>query len=85
MSSDHIDFVRVLEAYDKDGDTLLVEHNLTNLPISFLEELFGKQPNDPLFFNPYEITEKHLDRLTKYVATPIEISKYDYFIACYQK
>jgi hypothetical protein len=56
---------------------------LFSINIDHVESLFGKQHDDPLFYNMYEVKYEHLDLLSSLGIQNIELDKCYYYIACY--
>jgi hypothetical protein len=71
--------VRRLRAYQKDGDDLVIEIELPPLEITYLQNLFGIEKDDPMY-DAYDVHEKQKVELEKYIDTEIYIDKYDYFL-----
>lgn len=71
--------VRKLRGYEKNGDALILEIKLPPLDISYLQNLFGIDKDNPMY-DAYEVHEKQKIVLEKYITEEIDLDRYDYFL-----
>jgi hypothetical protein len=76
---------RVLCLFQKDGEDLLHEIDISNLEIDFLKQWFNPIDDDPLLYGPYQVNFEFYKELCK---TIIECRNYnwedyDWYMECY--
>ena len=75
---------RSIEIYDKQNEELIFEYPLTNVRLSFLQNLFGEQKTN-FMLGGYKINTEQARKLEPYVDGRIDTQKYDCFLTCYTK
>lgn len=80
------DAERVLEWYEKDpGEALVGEETLRDLSLDDLRALFSPGDDDPYMVDVYEVEAAEVDRLQRAVSHRIDLDRFDYFVAAYQR
>lgn len=77
-----IRLIRALEWYQVVGQELIGEIALPELAISHLEQLFGVQEDDPLYFNMYRVNENHVSLMKEHLQHEFNFQRFSYFISC---
>lgn len=78
---------RVISIYNSENDRLLSEIDISNISVSFLNEIFDAKEDDPNLFMIYKINERQYAELVKYVPilSGIEFkSSHEIYLECYQ-
>jgi hypothetical protein len=80
---------RVLMWAEKPLDSPLVgDEPLRDLLLAELREMFGvaaDDPSDPPMFDGYKVEPRHVKRLQAAVTHQIDMDRFSYFVAAYQK
>jgi hypothetical protein len=86
---DESDVERVLEWYEQEpSDALIGEEVLRDLSLVELRELFGVRPDnreDPAMYHAYPVEQSHVARIQRAVHHRLELDRFDYFVAAYQR
>jgi len=70
---------RIIEGYEKNGDKLILEIPLRNVPLSFLQQLFRQPISNPMF-DCFPISAKEVKALENLIAKPLDLQSLDYFL-----
>ena len=75
---------RTISWFDKETELLVSEKNFDSVTVEILKKIFSPSADDPLMYNPYDITEDKAQELKKYVDLNFEFDKYFYQVDCFQ-
>jgi hypothetical protein len=70
---------RFISKFRRGTDSPLEEIALTNVPLATLQAIFQK-PSEDLMYASYDIDENHARALQPFVAEPIDLKAYEYFL-----
>lgn len=93
------DTIRFLQWFEKVGDALIGKEEITSLSLLELRKIFNvtdafpngvvefpyRENYDPYMINGYIVTEEHAKALQPYFKHKIDLTKYDYFVAAYER
>lgn len=75
---------RTISWFDKNTELLVSEMNIDSIDVEILKKIFNPSADDPLMYNPYDISEKKAHELKVYVHLNFEFDKYFYQVDCFQ-
>ena len=75
---------RTISWFDRQTEVLVAEQNIDFITLEILKEIFSPKTDDPLMYNPYEITEVEARKLGKYTDLKFNFEKYYYQVDCFQ-
>jgi hypothetical protein len=76
-----MDILRQVDVFDNQTENLVQEAPIDNFDLDKFKKRFEAKSEDPLMYNPYEITSSTVDLFPE---INFDFEKYSYFIACYQ-
>jgi len=76
---------RVIEVITRDTDEDVASINIDHISLEQLLEIFTPHEHgDPLLYDPYDISEKQINKLNSYLQEPIAFNeRYDYILAAF--
>lgn len=74
----------VLEAFDKVGTAFIKEINVTHIPLSELQRIFGIVDDPNLLDGEREVTSTHVIELQPYLNEILDVENYDWFFGARQ-
>jgi hypothetical protein len=74
--------IRLIEAYEKQGDELVEEVPIKHISLEALQEIFGIPRENPMYDN-CPINESQYLLLKPYLDKSLDLSKLDYYLTCY--
>jgi len=72
----------VLNAYEKRGGRLVTEHPLLDVNVETLRRIWEQPDDDPMYFS-YPVTPTIAEVLRDYVAAPLQLNDYNYYLEYY--
>lgn len=75
---------RTISWFDKHTEILVSEKNIDSIDLEILKEIFNPSKDDPLMYNPYNITEAKAKELKKHINIEFEFDRYFYQLDCFQ-
>lgn len=72
--------IRVLEAYEKDGDAFLFELPLRGITLAELQVLFNVPEDNPMY-DAWLVEECHVAELQPHIDSLLDLRRYSYYIA----
>jgi hypothetical protein len=75
---------RVITWFDKSNGKELGEFNVDNISLEVLVSIFNPPSEDYLMYGAYDITEKEVDNLKKYIDFEFYLDKHYYELDCFQ-
>lgn len=76
-----MNIVRQIEIFDNETNLLVEEVSLELFDLEIFKERFKAKNDDPLVYNPYEITTETVDL---FPSMNFDFEKFSYFISCYK-
>lgn len=78
---EHLNILRQIDVFDNQTEDLINELPVEQFDLETFKKRFQTKKEDPLMYDPYEITSSTMDLFPK---IEFNFEKYSYFIACYQ-
>ncbi len=75
---------RLISWFDKDTEELVSEMNVNQIGVETLKDIFNPSEEDPLMYNPYDITAIEAVALAKHINIAFDFNCYVYQIDCFQ-
>jgi hypothetical protein len=76
-----MDIVRQIDIFDNDTELLVQEIPIVLFDLNTFETRFNAKKDDPLMYNPYEITSDTVDLFPK---INFDFKRFSYYLVCYQ-
>jgi hypothetical protein len=76
-----MDIVRQIDIFDNDTELLVQEIPIVLFDLNTFETRFNAKNDDPLMYNPYEITSDTVDLFPK---VNFDFKRFSYYLVCYQ-
>ena len=76
-----MDIIRQVDVFDIQTENLVREVLIDKFDLEIFKKRFETKNEDPLMYNPYEITSSTIDLFPE---INFDFGKYSYFVACYQ-
>ena len=76
-----MDIIRQVDIFDNQTELLVQEVPVDSFNLETFRKRFEAKSEDPLMYNPYEITYSTIDLFPKIT---FDFEKYSYYVACYQ-
>lgn len=73
---------RTIFCYDKQTSFYIRDIPI-NIEFNILKDIFPPRECDPLLYECYEIKNKEIDKLNKYINIDFDLKKYDYYLEAY--
>ncbi len=73
--------LRQIDVFDNQTETLVKELPVDKFDLEIFKKRFDTKKEDPLMYNPYEISPSTKDLFPTII---FDFTKYSYYIACYQ-
>ncbi|HEY0612750.1 MAG TPA: hypothetical protein VGD35_23900 [Chitinophaga sp.] len=76
---------RLISIFNRQTEELVEEINVDYIPLDTLKVIFGPREDDPLMLDPYQIDEKTMNTLSRYLKSRIEFDfkKFIYQLDCF--
>jgi hypothetical protein len=74
----------ILQAFEKKGDALVKEVNVTHVPLSELQRIFGVIDDPNLFDGERAVTSTNVVELQPYLNEILDMENYDWFFGATQ-
>lgn len=75
---------RRISWFDKKTELLVSDKNVDIIDLEILKGIFSPTSEDPMMYNPYDITEIEARKLNEYMDLKFEFEKYYYQLDCFQ-
>ncbi len=76
-----MELTRQIDVFNRDNEELVQEILVENFNLERVTKVFDIPSEDPLMYNPYEITSKNCGI---FPGVNFDFNKYQYYLACYQ-
>ncbi|CAN5762395.1 hypothetical protein BH23PLA1_BH23PLA1_02800 [soil metagenome] len=74
--------IRTLAFYEKGEDNLAGEYRLSGMDLPRLQNLFGVDPDNPMY-DVWPVDPAKAEVLIHFVDGTIDLGKYDYYVECH--
>lgn len=78
---DSMDIVRQIDVFDNETELLVQEIVMDTFDLDTFKKRFNAKQDDPLMYDPYEITE---DTVDLFPAIKFDFNRFSYYVGCYQ-
>jgi hypothetical protein len=75
--------VRVLEAFERNGDAFVFEIPLADISVQTLKQIFHFDTEDAACVVDQRVEPQHVQALQAYVGRQIDLDRYDWFYSTY--
>jgi len=75
---------RYIQWYDKVTERAVGSEELKEIELADLQNIFNVPTENPMY-DSWEVEEKHIETLKKYLSHSLDLSLYDYFIEASSK
>ena len=72
---------RYITVWDKKGDRYCGEIELLEVPFELLQRVFCQEQGNPMYAC-YPIRNRHWKALKKYLNTPLDFERFEYYLEC---